>query len=167
MPMHGEYRMLRLHAGLAATVGVPIENTFVLDNGDSLTLSKHKVTRGYPVEHGNTYIDGKDIKGLAETVMEDRRVLTDDGMIAITVSIDSKKNTLVNPPSFATMGVIKSDDTHFSELGKLLEQAINEKLLTRTMFSDLKIIIKNTASEYIYKKTRRRPMIIPVIMSNN
>lgn len=167
MPMHGEYRMLRLHAELAATVGVPIENTFVLDNGDTLTLSKHKVTRGYAVEHGSTYIDGKDIKGLAETVMEDRRILTDDGMVAITISIDSKNNTLVAPPTFATMGIIKSDDTHFSELSKLLEKAINEKLLTKTIYADLKLLIKNVSSTYIYNRTRRRPMIIPVIMSNN
>ena len=167
MPMHGEYRMLRLHAELASTVGVPLENTFVLDNGDTLTLSKHKVSRGYPVEHGNTYIDGKDIKGLAETVMEDRRILTDDGMLAITVSIDSKKNTLIGIPTFTTMGIIKSDDTHFSELSRLIESAINEKLMTKTIFSDLKIIIKTIAGEYIYRKTRRRPMIIPVIMSNN
>lgn len=167
MPMHGEYRMLRLHAELASTVGVPLENTFVLDNGDTLTLSKHKVSRGYPVEHGNTYIDGKDIKGLAETVMEDRRILTDDGMLAITVSIDSKKNTLIGTPTFTTMGIIKSDDTHFSELSRLIESAINEKLMTKTIFSDLKIIIKTIAGEYIYRRTRRRPMIIPVIMSNN
>ena len=167
MPMHGEYRMLRLHAELASTVGVPLENTFVLDNGDTLTLSKHKVSRGYPVEHGNTYIDGKDIKGLAETVMEDRRILTDDGMLAITVSIDSKKNTLIGIPTFTTMGIIKSDDTHFSELSRLIESAINEKLMTKTIFSDLKIIIKTIAGEYIYRRTRRRPMIIPVIMSNN
>ena len=167
MPMHGEYRMLRLHAELAATVGEPIENTFVLDNGDTLTLSKHKVTRGYAVEHGSTYIDGKDIKGLAETVMEDRRILTDDGMVAITISIDSKNNTLVAPPTFATMGIIKSDDTHFSELSKLLEKAINEKLLTKTIYADLKLLIKNVSSTYIYNRTRRRPMIIPVIMSNN
>ena len=89
MPMHGEYRMLRIHSELAATVGVPLENSFIMDNGDSLTLSKHKVTRSYPVEHGNTYIDGKDINGLVNAVIEDRKNLTDDGMVAITISIDS------------------------------------------------------------------------------
>ena len=167
MPMHGEYRMLRLHAELAATVGIPIENTFVLDNGDSLTLSKHKVSRGYAVEHGSTYIDGKDINGLADTVMEDRRILTDDGMLAVTISVDTKKNILVTPPQFATMGVIKSDNAHFSELGKMLESAIKEKLLTRTSFAELKVIIKGIAGDYLLKRTRRKPMIIPVIMSKN
>ncbi len=167
MPMHGEYRMLSIHAQLATTVGVPLENTFVLDNGDCLTLSKHKITRGYPVEHGSVYIDGKDINGLADTVMEDRRILTDDGMLAVTVSIDTKKNTLVTKPEFASMGIIKSDDAHYSELSSMIEKAIKEKLLTKTSFAELKLIIKIIASEYLYKKTRRKPMIIPVIMSKN
>ena len=58
MPMHGEYRMLLIHSKIATEVGVPEENCFVLDNGDVLTLSKGKISRGYQVEHGNTYIDG-------------------------------------------------------------------------------------------------------------
>ena len=167
MPMHGEYRMLRLHAELATTVGIPLENTFVLDNGDTLTLTKHTISRGYAVEHGNTYIDGKDINGLADTVMEDRRILTDDGMLAVTISIDTKKNILVTPPQFATMGIIKSEDSHFSELSKMIETAIKEKLMTKTSFAELKVIIKTIAGDYLLKKNRRRPMIIPVIMSKN
>ena len=167
MPMHGEYRMLRLHAELASTVGVPIENTFVLNNGDTLTLSRHKISRGYPVEHGNTYIDGKDINGLADTVMDDRKVLTDDGMIAITMSIDSKKNLIVIPPQFFPMGVITSDSSNYEELKKILERNIREKLMTRTSYAELKTIIKVLAGDYFLHKTRRKQMIIPVIMSKN
>ena len=167
MPMHGEYRMLRLHAELAATVGVPIENTFVLNNGDTLTLSRHKITRGYPVEHGNTYIDGKDINGLADSVMDDRKILTDDGMIAITLSIDSKKNLVLEPPKFYPMGVITSDSSNYDELLKILDRNIREKLMTRTSYAELKTIIKVLAGDYFLHRTRRRPMIIPVIMSKN
>ena len=99
--------------------------------------------------------------------MEDRRILTDDGMLAVTISVDTKKNILVTPPQFATMGVIKSDNAHFSELGKMLESAIKEKLLTRTSFAELKVIIKAIAGDYLLKRTRRKPMVIPVIMSKN
>ena len=167
MPMHGEYRMLRLHAELDTTVGVPLERTFVLDNGDSLTLSRHKVSRGYAVEHGCTYIDGKDINGLDAAVMEDRRILTDDGMLAITIAVDTKKNLLVTSPKFAGMGFIKSEDAHYSELGPMIERAIKEKLQTRTSFAELKMIIKTIAGDYLLRKTRRKPMIIPVIMNKN
>lgn len=166
MPMHGEYRMLRLHAELATTVGVPLENTFVLDNGDCLTLARGKVSRGYQVEHGNTYIDGKDINGLAEAVMADRRILTDDGMITIAISVDSRTNKLLVPPIFFAQGVIeKKKGTEI--VRALVEKAIREKLETKTSFSELKAVIKQTAGDYIYNTTDRRPMIIPVIMSKN
>ena len=168
MPMHGEYRMLRIHSELAATVGVPLENSFIMDNGDSLTLSKHKVTRSYPVEHGNTYIDGKDINGLVNAVIEDRKNLTDDGMVAITISIDSKNNKIVVPPEFYSKGLINQGSSHFiDECKGLVEKAVREKLMTKTNFAELKTVIKSVASAAIYDKTNCSPMIIPVIMSKN
>ncbi len=168
MPMHGEYRMLLLHAQLAQTVGIPAENTFVLDNGDCLTLHRHKVTRGYQVESGNVYIDGKDINGLADTVMADRRVLTEDGMFAIALSVDAKTNKLLVPPTFYSLGTIHANFKQDIEDCRLvLEKAVKEKLLTKTNFNDLKVLVRTIASEYIYKKTNRRPMIIPVIMNKN
>ncbi len=168
MPMHGEYRMLRIHSELAATVGVPLENSFILDNGDTLTLSKHKVTRSYPVEHGNTYIDGKDINGLVNAVIEDRKNLTDDGMVAITISIDSKNNKIVVPPEFYSKGLINQGSVHFiDECKNLVEKAVREKLMTKTNFAELKTVIKSVASAAIFDKTNCSPMIIPVIMSKN
>ncbi len=166
MPMHGEYRMLRIHAELAETVGIKRENSFVLDNGDCLQLARGKVTRSYPVEHGNTYIDGKDINGLAEAVMTDRRILFDDGMITIAISVDSRTNKLLVPPIFFAQGVIeKKKGTE--EVRQLVEKAIREKLETKTSFAELKNVIKLTAGDYLESTTGRRPMIIPVIMSKN
>ena len=168
MPIHGEYRMLRLHSELAQTVGVNKDNIFILDNGDSVTLSHGKVSKGYPVEHGTTYIDGKDINSLAEAVIEDRRILMDDGMIAITVSIDTKKNELISNPEIYAHGVIdKGNQKRHDELVKLLTDAVKEKLLTKTVFAELKLLIKEVVGEYVYSKTKRHPVIIPVIMSKN
>ena len=168
MPMHGEYRMLLLHAQLAQTLGIPEDRTFVLDNGDCLMLHRHKVTRGYQVEHGNTYIDGKDIGGLADAVMQDRRILTEDGMYAIAISIDARNNTLLIPPKFFPLGTVSANFAQEIEDCRLLvEKAIKEKLMTKTNFSELKALVRTIASEYIYKKTNRQPMIIPVIMSKN
>ena len=168
MPMHGEYRMLRIHSELAATVGVPLENSFIMDNGDSLTLSRHKITRSYPVEHGNTYIDGKDINGLADAVIEDRKTLTDDGMVAIAISIDSKNNQLVVPPQFYSKGLINQGSERFmDECRGLVEKAVKEKLMTKTNFAELKAVIKSVAGEAIFAKTNCNPMIVPVIMSKN
>jgi ribonuclease J len=168
MPMHGDHRMLLIHAQLASTVGVKPENCFVLDNGDSIVLSKHKISRGYAVYHGNTYIDGKDINGLAANVMEDRRILKDDGMLAITVSIDTKTNKIIVPPQLIARGMISEDKLTLMDACKtVVEKAIIEKLQTKTNFAELKAIIKEVAGQFIYAKTSQKPMIIPVIMAKN
>ena len=168
MPIHGEHRMLRIHSEMAMELGVSPSNIFVLDNGDSLTLSRGKVTKGYSVEHGTTYIDGKDINSLAEAVIEDRRVLMDDGMVAITVSVDTKKNTLIKKPEIYARGVIdQGNQKRHEELVNLLDSAIREKLQSKTLFADLKLLIKEVAGLYIYQKNKRHPIIIPVIMSKN
>ena len=168
MPMHGDYRMLLLHAKLATTVGVKPENCFVLDNGDSIILARHKIHRGYAVEHGATYIDGKDINGLADIVMEDRRILQEDGMTVITISINPKNNKLEIPPMIYSKGMINQDNKTMIEGCRLLVQkAIEEQLASKTSFATLKTIIKEVASSYLYQKTGRHPMVIPVIMSKN
>ena len=168
MPMHGEHRMLRIHAELATTLGIPAENTFVLDNGDCLTLYKHKVTRGLQVEHGALYIDGKDINGLADAVMTDRRILNEDGMMTIAVTIDPKTNELLTDPIFYNRGIISQGSHSLTkECKDLISIAIREKLATKTNFAEIKLIIKNVAGNYLEKKTNRRPMIIPVILSKN
>ena len=166
MPMHGEHRMLRLHAELAQQLGTPEENCFVLDNGDSITLSKHKITRGYPVEHGTIYIDGRDVSGLAGTVIADRRILTEDGMLAIAIAIDSRTNKLLVPPTLYTRGLINQGSQNTLETCRqLVEKEVLKALSGKTSFGELKNTIKNVAGDFIYKETNRHPMIIPVIMS--
>ncbi len=168
MPAHGEYRMLRIQAEMAQQLGIPEENCFILDNGDTLILSKHKVKRGYPVEHGNIYIDGKDINGLAPTVMADRRILIQDGMLAIAISIDTEENKLLMPPILYTRGLINQGNKGtLNKCQELVQIKVQDALYGKLNYSDLKNIIKNTAAEFIYKTTRRHPMIIPIIMSKN
>ena len=100
--------------------------------------------------------------------MTDRRILTEDGMFAITISVDAKTNTLLIPPRFYSLGTIHSNFTSdIEECRLLIEKAVKEKLLTKTNYSELKNLVRNIASEFIYKKTNRQPMIIPVIMSKN
>ena len=160
--------MLRLHAELANSLGIPANNCFVLDNGDVLTLAKHKVSVGYPVEHGVSYIDGKDINGLANAVMEDRKVLIEDGMMIIALPIDSRNNTLLDEPVIYNRGVItRNNEKVNNELLLLIKDAINNKLNSKTNFADLKNTIKDVVNNYIYGKTKRHPMVIPVIMSKN
>lgn len=168
MPMHGEYRMLRLHAELAQALGLPADHSFILDNGDTLVLAKHKISRGYSVEHGVSYIDGKDINGLNQAVIEDRKLLTNDGMMIIAVNIDSLTNSLASDIAIYNRGIIQINiDKTLEECKVLVTKAIKAKLTTKTNFAELKIVIKDVAGKYIYTKTHRHPMIIPVIMNKN
>ncbi|NLB48758.1 MAG: ribonuclease J [Erysipelotrichia bacterium] len=166
MPMHGEYRMLLSHAKVAQEIGIPEQNCFVLDNGDVLVLSRKKIKRGYQVEHGNTYIDGKDIKGLADAVMVDRRILTSNGMVIVTITIDSRANDLIDTPLVITKGVVASHSKrNVSTLTRLIEKAVKNKLLTKTNFADLKNIIRDTTNNYLFELTHSKPMVIPVILT--
>lgn len=169
MPIHGEYRMLKLHAELAGDLGVDKDNIFILDNGESVVLSRGKVKKGYPVECGNTYIDGKDINSLAEPVIKDRRNLVDDGMMAVTLSINTKTNKLLTRPNIFSRGIInQGNPKKHEELVQLIENAVKEKLdESRPSFAELKLLVKDVAGFYLYQHTKRRPMIIPVIMSKN
>ena len=168
MPMHGEYRMLLIHSQIANEVGVPSENCFVLDNGDVLEMTKGKIKRAYQVEHGNTYIDGKDIKGLADGVMADRRILTSDGMVVVSITIDSHNNKLIDSPLMVMKGVVASHSKKSVDTcAKLVEKAVIEQLLTKTSFAELKTIIRDVTGNYLYEKTHSRPMVIPVILTKN
>lgn len=165
MPMHGDYRMLLQHADLAVSLGMDRNNVFVLENGDSLTLTKGKVKRGYPVDHGSTFIDGNDINGLAEVVMQDRRLLTENGMLTVAVVVDTKANKLMLDPEIIPQGLIFRDDIkYYAEIAKKVRFAIEEKLKEKTTFSDIKLTIKDTVGQYMYKVAHSKAIVIPVVM---
>lgn len=166
MPVHGEYRMLRIHAELAQSLGIAPSNTFVLENGDTLVLSKHKISIGYKVDSGNTYIDGHDISGLAQSVINDRKLLNEEGMLSVAIAVDAKTNELIVPPTFYVKGLINQGSPKIiEECRKLVENSIKILLKGKTNYAELKQVIKQVAGDYLYSKTQKRPMIIPVIMS--
>lgn len=170
-PIHGEYRMLKLHAELAHELDVPKDNTFVLANGDVLLLDKGKVTKAISRVHaGDIYIDGKDINGLSTAVIKDRKILSNEGLVSALVTIDAKNNRLLTKPTILSRGFI-----YIKENAELIVQAetlINTTLTDlfkkeRVTFGEIKNTIRNTLSTFLFNKTRRNPMIIPVIMNMN
>ncbi|MCI2111608.1 MAG: ribonuclease J [Bacilli bacterium] len=166
MPCHGEYRMLKIHAGVAETLGIPKDHIFVCDNGDVLTLKNHAVTRGGKIPADDVYIDGNDLDGLSSAIIHDRGVLKDDGMIAVLVTINSKTNALVVPPIVYARGFAAGEDTHVIRHAQMhAEEAIRALMKSKVTFGEIKTTIKNAVSKYIYRKTERNPMIVPVIMN--
>ena len=133
-----------------------------------LILSKHKVQRGYQVEHGVTYIDGKDINGLAEPVMKDRLNLTDEGMLAITLTIDGSNNKMIGEPSFISKGFIIGGDKKTQEqLKEQVTKIVNELLSKKSNLVEIKTALKDEIGRSMYKISLARPMIIPIILVKN
>lgn len=164
MPIHGDYRMLKIHANLATTVGVAKENTFVLENGDSLLLSKHKITKGphYPAEP--IYIDGRDIGGLNEAVIKDREILQEDGLVAVIVAIDSGVSKLVGTPEVVTRGFVSGTPEIEKNIVEIVTASLQKKLSEKVTFADIKNEIRQSVANYVYFKSERKPLVIPVVM---
>lgn len=167
MPAHGEYRMLKIHGQIALQVGLPKDHIFICDNGDMLQLKNHVVTRTtnhVPAE--DVYIDGNDLDGLSSSVINDREQLKNDGMVAVLLTIDSKRNKVIVPASVYSRGFNAGKDTHVIRHAQIHAQEALDSLMGggRVSFAELKSTIRETVSQYIYRRTERNPMIIPIIM---
>lgn len=168
MPIHGEYRMLKLHADIAVETGLAKENTFVLSNGDSLILDHHKVYTGPRVESDVVYIDGSDTNGLSTLVIKDRLLLSNDGMVTVAVGLDSATNKLLFPPVIETKGFsyfTTTNSTIVKECQNILVKELTTLLQQKVTFSDIKNTIKSITSQYFFKISHRDPIVIPVIMN--
>jgi len=169
MPVHGEYRMLKLHGELANDVGLPKENVFICDNGDVLTLKDHVVTRTGHVQADNVYIDGNDIDGLTNATMRERGQLKNDGLVTVLIIVDAKKGTLATPPQVYARGFFEGDSN--AHIIRHAQDQVVESLagmrIYRPQYGEVKTTIKKAVSHYIYRKTERNPMIVPLIMTIN
>ena len=168
MPIHGEYRMLKLHTDIAVDLGMDRNNTFVMANGDTIVLRRHRVTVGPRVPADALYIDGRDINGLSTAVIHDREILKDDGMVAVLISIDSKANRLIVPPVIHTRGFVLANHSKLIAGGeKIITDELQKVMANKVTFNEIKNTIRNTLSKYLFAQTERNPMIIPVIMNLN
>ena len=154
MPFHGEYRMLKHHADLAITCDVPKENTFVLENGDVLSMYKGKITRAGKITADDIYVDGNRIGDVGSIVIKDRNIMANDGIIVVIANIDTKNNLLLGKVNITTRGFVQINENE--ELLHTLDKHIN--------YSDVKNEIVTNLSSYVFNKTGRKPIILPVIM---
>jgi len=167
MPIHGEYRMQKMHAKLAVDCGVPEENCFIMDNGEVLGLSDGEAGIVGKVPSGSVYIDGSGIGDIGNIVLRDRRILSEEGLVIVVVSINMKEYKIAAGPDIISRGFV-----YMRESGDLINDAQAliakhlEKVLERktTQWSEIKTEITDTLAPFLYEKTKRRPMILPIIM---
>ena len=169
MPIHGEYRMLSIHTKLAAQCGVDPDNCFVMNNGDVLALGKEGDARiSGRVPAATIYTDENGISGMGGEVMRTRRVLSEDGLLIVVATIKTKDRRLMNGPNIVSRGFVYMKESE--ELIRETEGLIRENLIqvlhnTKTVDPGaLEQAIEDAASPFLYEQTKRRPMIIPVIM---
>ncbi|MCQ2799861.1 MAG: ribonuclease J [Bacilli bacterium] len=169
MPVHGEYRMLKLHGELANDIGLPKDNVFICDNGDVLTLKDHVVTRTGHVQADNVYIDGNDIDGLTNVTMRERGQLKNDGLVTVLLIVDAKKGALATPPQVYARGFFEGDsNAHIIRHAQTqVVESLTGMRIYRAQYGEVKTTIKKAVSHYIHRKTERNPMIVPLIMTIN
>ena len=157
--------MLKSHADLAVLCGMPKENTFVLENGEVLSLNKGKIKKDKNVQSGDVYVDGNRIGEIGNAVMRERKIMSSDGIVVVIANIDTQKKKLLVSPNITTRGfvLIQENLELLKDIEKEAFMIINNKLKVNCIFSDIKNDLITNLSSYIYDRTGRYPIILPII----
>jgi ribonuclease J len=166
VPVHGEYRHLKAHVSLAHALGIPKDNTFIMDNGDVLEITPKSAAVVDRVIAGPIFVDGLRTWGTNNVVLRDRRLLSKDGIVIMVLTQDKKTGRLVQVPEMVSSGFIDIEGYGdiSEETAQVVMKAINDcgdELLDRELITSK---VKETASSFLLKETGRRPMIIPVVV---
>ena len=167
MPFHGDYRMLKSHANLGVECGIPKENTFVLQNGDVLSLYKHTITKSESIPTSDIYIDGNRLGEINSAVLRDRKIMASDGILVVIANIDMRHKTLLIRPNITTRGfvLINENEALIKKIESMSEKIITDKLKEENVtFSDIKGQLISELFPYIYELTGRKPIVLPVIL---
>ena len=165
IPVHGEYRQLLLHSELAREAGVPGENIAVVEDGETVELTSSSMTRGEKVSTGLVYVDGLGVGDVEQVVLRDRRHLAEDGILVVTLTLDRDTGSVRAGPELISRGVIEPELSVrlMADARKEVLQSIRRLSDTRADLALMQETIHNAVSRTVYKQTRRRPMVIPVI----
>ena len=167
VPIHGEYRHLVQHAGLAAEVCVPRENIFIAENGDVLEFTANSGRVSGRVPAGQVLVDGLGVGDVGHVVLRDRRQLAQDGILIVALSVDKESAQLLAGPDVVTRGFVyvKESEALIEDIRERVRQIYQRCLEQRLMdWFSVKAAIREDLAKYLYERTKRRPMILPIIL---
>ena len=170
IPVHGEYRHLIAQRKIAKELGIPKENIFILHSGDILELDENSAKVKGKVPAGAILVDGLGVGDVGNVVLRDRQHLAEDGIVIVVFGLDKGSGQLVSGPSIVSRGFVyvRESDKLIDDATDLVLDEVTEALEKGvTDWGKLKNIVKEVLSDYIWKKTKRRPMIMPIIMDTN
>jgi ribonuclease J len=166
VPIHGEYRQLMLHAKLAYSLGIPEERIVIAEDGDMVEVTEDRIQIVDHTPSGNVYVDGLSVGDVGHIVLRDRKVLSQDGILMAVLTVDKETGQPIAGPDIVSRGFV-----YMRGAEELLESArehVLESLIGLNGHSSdgsfIKDKIRSTLSEFLYEKTRRRPMVLPVVM---
>ncbi|MRN54809.1 ribonuclease J [Paenibacillus monticola] len=167
IPIHGEFRMQRRHAILAEAVGVEPQNIFITEIGEIVEIQNGAARRAGKVTAGNVLIDGLGVGDVGNIVLRDRKLLSQDGILVVVVTLSKQNGAIVSGPDIISRGFVYVRESEglldeanrivSSTLQRLMSEKVNE-------WASLKTSVKDSLGRFLYEQTRRRPMILPIIM---
>ncbi|RAP78565.1 ribonuclease J [Paenibacillus montanisoli] len=168
IPIHGEYRMLHQHRQLAEAVGVDPNHIFIVKNGDVIDIWASEARQERKIPNGNTLVDGLGIGDVGQIVLRDRKVLSEDGILIIVMSIAKSDNKIVSGPDIISRGFVyvRESEGLIGELQRIARSSITQLQSDKenTDWSDYKLTLKEAIGKFVYTHTKRRPMILTIII---
>ena len=168
IPVHGEYRHLKANAGIAKMLGIPKENIFILKSGNVLELSDKEAKVVDNVHTGEILVDGLGVGDVGNIVLRDRQHLAEDGIMIVVLTLEKGSNQLLAGPDIVSRGFVyvRESESLMEEARKVLTEAVEDCLTHQRNadWSKIKLVIRDTMNDFIWKRTKRRPMILPIIM---
>ena len=168
MPIHGEYHHLMQHKELAEYMGMDPANIFVCDIGQVLELDRDTCRRAGTVPSGRMLVDGYGVGDVGNIVLRDRRHLAQDGLIVVVATVDIDEATIISGPDIISRGFVyvRECEELMDEVREIVRRELSDALESGvTEWTQMKTGVKDALSKYLYSKTKRKPMILPVIMN--
>ncbi|PGT86723.1 Zn-dependent hydrolase [Bacillus sp. AFS040349] len=167
IPIHGEFKMQKAHEKLAKQVGIEPQNIFLVDKGEVVEFKGQNVYTGAKVPSGNVLIDGLGIGDVGNIVLRDRRLLSQDGILIVVVTLNKQKKQITSGPEIITRGFVyvRESEELIGEATKVVSNIVERSMQEHSIeWSSIKLSIRESLNQFLYEKTKRRPMILPIIM---
>ena len=167
LPVHGEYRHLKAQAKLAESLGIPKDHIFIMSSGDVMELNQKEAKITGRVQTGAVFVDGLGVGDVGNIVLRDRQHLSEEGIMIVVLTLEKHSNQLLAGPDIVSRGFVyvRESEDLMGEARITVEDALDECLRRKvTDWGKLKTVIKDSLGDFVWKKTKRRPMILPIIM---
>jgi ribonuclease J len=167
IPVHGEYRMLNAHVKIAKDVGIPIDHIIIPEKGEVFEINENEIVYSGKIPSGNVLIDGNGVGDVGNIVLRDRKLLSQNGIIIVVVTMKKSEKRIVSGPEVISRGFVyvRESEKLLEESKRIVEETFENRLKKETFdWGGIKQEIRDILNQYLYEKTKRRPMILPIII---